>query len=140
MPSGKLCFFRRESYSRKEWVDSESKRIEEKIPEIIAYFEIQAQKEIDWIAETKRKERFERRKKRIKVIAIKRMSDFSARKQELKNLELSKLSEFILGFKAWKTANEMREYLAVLKINTSFLSADYEKWVLNKIDWITDRQ
>lgn len=117
------------SYSPKEWMDGK-KKVEEQLPEVIAYLELKAKNErerrLDY--ERKREEQKENQRKEKEI-------------QDMKEVELDKFKSLFLLAKRHHNANKIREYAdkfenRAVKNNqlTEELKLEIE-WMRKKADW-----
>lgn len=125
--SGKLVFCYNYSYNKREWVETETVPLEDKLPAIIKYYEkkaidneiYQQQLEEGW-----RIQRLERERKK----AI----------QDRKDDELNKLIDLIEKYNLWQHAENMRKFVNLLEsnANNSEYDEEYIVWANKKIDWL----
>jgi|TARA_R110002020_G_scaffold191187_1_gene390954 hypothetical protein len=130
VPTGNLCLKLDRSYPIKEWSDSKTKTLEDKLPDIIAWLEIRAKKdEEEKIAREIWHKELEIEAKREKEL------------QERRQNELTKFTNLFESATRWHKTQYLRNYIKefeafVLKTNT--LDADKKEWInwaKEKADW-----
>lgn len=130
IPTGFLCLKFDNFYPDKEWTDTATKPIENKLSDILSWFEIRAEKDrIDRIErEIRQKIRDEERKK----------------EEELKQLQDQEFSNFQTMFDTatrWHKSQYLRNYIKKFEayaIKTNSLDKekqDWIKWATEKADW-----
>jgi len=128
-PTGKLCL-KVDEYPSYEWTDTKTKTLEDKLPNILAYFEIRAKREIkERIERDIWHKEYERKKKIEEELKIKR------------NKELEKFKSVINHSSRWQKAMDLRNYIQTVESNaiennklTSELK-DWLQWIKDKADW-----
>lgn len=128
-PTGKLCL-KTDEYPRYEWVDSKTKALEDKLPDILAYFEQQAQrKKVDRIEREIRNKEHERLKKIEEDLKQKRTK------------ELNDFKSLINSSGRWHKSQNLRNYLDALEVKSKENNTldknkmDWLKWAREKADW-----
>jgi hypothetical protein len=132
IPNGKLYFqFGSCSYRKKEWVDAATIPIEDRIPSIIAYFEVKAAEEKRQRAEQEvlwRKQEEERLK--------------AEERRERKNKEFEDFKALFTMSNRYQKATEIRAYIEVAKSQCLENDGNLEKlqgwiaWANEKADWV----
>jgi len=113
------------SWRKKEWVDGKHK-IEEKLLDILTYFEITAKEIKEIRIENEKRRIHEQEEERIRKLII-----------EQKRIEIVKFKSLIKQANNWKQAMIIREYLAALD-NYPVLTderKEWLKWAKIKIEW-----
>jgi hypothetical protein len=117
-------------YPAKEWTDSNTSKLEDKIPNIIAKLELQAVKEKqDAIEREIRHIEYERERKIEEDLEIKR------------NFELKEFKGLFQKANRWHQAEILRKYIAEVenkaKINNSLTEEviNWLKWANEKVEW-----
>ncbi|MBZ9627437.1 hypothetical protein LB450_04930 [Psychroflexus sp. CAK1W] len=129
-PTGFLCLKMDSGYPKKEWNDTKTKPIEEKLINIIAWLELRSKEdyEAEIQREIRRKEREEIRKKEEAL-------------QKLKDEELEKFNTILNDASRWHKSQYLRNYIKEFEQytkNTNTLDAKKEKWIQwakEKADW-----
>lgn len=126
IPIGELVF-KRDDYPRKEWSDTKNIKLENKIPDIIKYFEEQAIKERDYNIELER-----RRKER------KRQEKIEEDLREIRNNEIKKFNSLYENFIRHRKANDLRAFVNAKK-NYSIKTNARDKVLENWIEWANEK-
>jgi hypothetical protein len=125
-----ILSFTLDVYPAKEWTDTNTSKLEDKIPNIIAKLELQAVKEKqDAIEREIRHIEYERQRKIEEDLKIKR------------NFELKEFKELFQKANRWHQAEILRKYIAAVenksKINNSLSEEviNWLEWANNKVEW-----
>lgn len=128
-PTGKLCL-KTDDYPSYEWVDSKTKALEDKLPDILAYFELQAKrKKVERIERDIRNKEYERQKKIEEELKQKRYK------------ELNDFKSLINSSGRWHKSVSLRNYLDTFEANAKANNSldenkiEWLKWALKKADW-----
>lgn len=125
--SGLLVFSYNYSFDKREWVETETIPLEDKLPMIIKYYEKKAIE--NEIKQQKLEEGWRiQREERERQKAL----------QERKDQEINKLLTLIENYNLWQHAENMRKFVSLLKSgsNNSTYDEEYIAWAKMKIDWI----
>tara|TARA_R110002050_G_scaffold243115_2_gene379525 strand:+ start:14803 stop:15765 length:963 start_codon:yes stop_codon:yes gene_type:complete len=130
VPIGELVF-KKDNYPRREWQDSKTKLLENKIPAILDYLEEQAiQEKAEEIQRKKRRE-VQRQKQKIE--------------DELKQLRKNEIEKFNIFYEdsnRYQKAEQLRNFIdakRVYAIKTNTLDeslVNWIKWANGKADWL----
>lgn len=128
-PTGKLMLKLDDLYGR-TWVDTENKLLEDKLPNILAYFELRAKREIKeridreiWHKEYERKKKLE---EELKKVREKELEDFKS---------------LINSSGRWYKSQNLRDYLDTFEAKAKEsgtldnLKIEWLKWARKKADW-----
>ena len=107
---------------RREWNDRETKRLEERLREILIALYIAIE------AERLRNERFRQERQREAEAELRRW-----KREERERSEREALQTLLTDVKAWDDAGRIRSYVAAVKISQS-QSSDWIKWALSVAD------
>ena len=125
-----ILSFTLDVYPAKEWTDTNTSKLEDKIPNIIAKLELQAVKEKqDAIEREIRHIEYERERKIEEDLEIKR------------NFELKEFKGLFQKANRWHQAEILRKYIAEVenkaKINNSLTEeiTNWLKWANDKVEW-----
>lgn len=128
-PTGKLCL-KTDDYPSYEWVDSKTKALEDKLPDILAYFELQAKrKKVERIERDIRNKEYERQKKIEEELRQKR------------DKELNDFKSLINSSGRWHKSVSLRNYLDTFEANAKANNSldenkiEWLKWARKKADW-----
>lgn len=128
-PTGKLCF-KVCRYPSKEWIDGKDTKLEDKIPQILAYLEHTALGKINWKKESDRSQRIKEEEER-------KIREF----QELQNLELNKFKALLTQANHVHQVSILKKYLiryenflkGTKKLNE--VKKEWLTWAYEKADW-----
>jgi hypothetical protein len=128
-PTGKLCL-KTDEYPRYEWTDSKTKSLEDKLPNILEYFELWAKrKKVERIENEKWHKEYEQKKRIEEELKQKRTN------------ELGKFKSVINHSSRWQKAMDLRNYISVVESNAvknnklTLELQEWLKWVKDKADW-----
>lgn len=128
IPTGKLAF-KFIDYHGQEWVDGR-KPIEERLAEILAKLELEAQREKEQRAANAEERRIREERERI-----------AREEQARRHRELNDFKSLYTKAKQWQQARFMRDYLkalkadAVAKNNLTEDLSNWLQWANEKVDW-----
>ncbi|WP_338359211.1 hypothetical protein [Yeosuana marina] len=129
VPTGVLTLRIEELYNH-QWADSKTKKLEDKLPNILAYLELRAKKEIE---ERKRSEKWH-----------KEYQEKLKKEKELKDRidnELATFKAVINNSSRWQKSMDLRNYIKVVEkdaIENNKLNEELKawlKWIKDKADW-----
>ncbi len=130
IPTGYLSLKVETYYPIKEWSDSKTKQIENKLFNILSWLELRAEKDLQSSIETKlRHEQKEKRRKEAKEL------------QRLKDEELLMFSNLMNSATRWHKSQYLKNYIKEFEEYTTqsnSFNAEKEKWIewaKEKIDW-----
>lgn len=125
-PTGKLSL-KLDSLHDKYWGDTETKLLEDKLPDILAYFELRAKRDIKerisrkkWHEEYKLKQKIEEEQR---IRRDKELSDFKA---------------IINQSSRWQKSKYLREYISAVE-NSALEKGDISKELKTWLSWIKDK-
>ncbi|MEX0997814.1 MAG: hypothetical protein WDZ45_12250 [Flavobacteriaceae bacterium] len=130
VPTGNLCLKFDGSYPVKEWTNTSTKPIEDKLAEILAWFEIRA-----------KKDKIKRRQREIQRIKWKEEEKIQKERQKLKDDELSNFKTLFETATRWHKSQYLRNYIKEFEsytIKTDSLDdekIEWIKWAKEKADW-----
>lgn len=129
-PTGNMCLKIDRSYPIKEWSDSKSKFLEERLVDILAWLELRAKRDeqeaIEWAI---RHKQYEEQRKREEEL------------QKLKDKELAMFESLFHTATRWHKSQYLRNYIKEFEqyaIKSNTLDLDKEKWIKwakEKADW-----
>ncbi|MCK5633392.1 hypothetical protein KAH94_06560, partial [bacterium] len=125
-PTDKFILKVDQSYKAREFVDG-SKRLEERLPDILADLELRADKEIKRRIQREKERKIEEERKRIEKEL-----------RERKENEINNFKEFKSSFDRWQQAQNMREYISAVEEKYRIegeLSQEQKEW----IQWAQDK-
>ena len=125
-PSGKLTL-KLDNLNSNTWSDSKTKLLEDKLPNIIAYFELRAKRDIKdrkereiWHKEYKRKQKIE---EELKLRRAKELETFKS---------------VINHSSRWQKSMDLRNYIKAVELNAvenNKMTLDLKRWINEKADW-----
>lgn len=129
-PTGNMCLKIDRSYPIKEWSDSKSKFLEERLVDILAWLELRAKRDeqeaIEWAI---RHKQYQEQRKREEEL------------QKLKDKELAMFESLFHTATRWHKSQYLRNYIKEFEqyaIKSNTLDLDKEKWIKwakEKADW-----
>jgi len=128
-PTDKFVLKIEQSYKAREIVDG-SKRLEEKLADILADLELRAEKEIEWRIKCEKERIIEEERKRIEQEL-----------RERKEKEINDFKNLLSLFDRWQQARNLRQYIKAIeakKKREGKLSEELKKWIdwaKQKADW-----
>lgn len=128
-PSGKLSL-KIDNFHSYEWSDSKIKKLETKLPNILAYLELRAKRKKQKRIESEIWHREYERKKKIE-------EEFKERREK----ELNAFKAVISNSSRWQKAMDLRNYIKVVEkdaIENNKLNEELKtwlKWIKDKADW-----
>lgn len=128
-PSGQLSL-RMDDYPRYQWVDSKTKTIENKLVDILAYFEILSKKD--------KKQRIERE---IRHQEYERQRKIEEELKQRRDKELREFRNVISHASRWQKSIDLRNYIDFVEKNAAERGAltdemvGWIKWIRDKLDW-----
>ncbi|QCE42407.1 hypothetical protein [Psychroserpens sp. NJDZ02] len=128
-PSGKLMFKLDDLYGH-SWVDTNNQLLEDKLPDILAYFELRAKRDINKRIERDIREKEYKLKQKIN-------EELKANKEK----ELMAFKEVLNHSSRWQKSMDLRKYIQVIESDAiqnnklSFVLQDWLQWVKDKADW-----
>jgi len=129
-PTGKLSFKIDHFYTIKEWTDGKTKKLEDRLVDILAWLEIRG--------ETDEQEAIEREIRNKKQEEIRKKNE---ELQKLQDAEFSKFECLLHTANRWHKAQYLRSYIQEFEqyaINTNTLDTEKEEWISwakEKADW-----
>lgn len=128
-PTNKLVF-KVDNYQEREFVDG-SKKLEERLADILADLELRAEKEIEWRIESEKREKIRKEQERIE-----------RELRERKEKEISEFNNLLSLFDRWQQARNLREYIIAIEEKNKRerkLSPKLKEWISwakRKADWL----
>ncbi|WP_418638361.1 hypothetical protein [Winogradskyella sp.] len=128
-PTGKLCL-KIDEYPRYEWTDTKTKTLEDKLPNILAYFELRAKREKEERIEREIRHKEYERKKRIE-------EELNAKRKK----ELEAFRSVLNHSSRWQKAMDLRNYIQTIESNAiknGTLTQELKnwlQWIKDKADW-----
>lgn len=130
-PTGRLAFKYKHYRLKESWQDASGLLIEDKISDIVAYFEKQA------IKIKQDREKYEKYKRKREM-----EEQRECKRQERKEKELAKFNELLALSNRYQKAIELRNYIEMVKSNAvenDNLSKKLQAWIdwaMKKVDWL----
>lgn len=129
-PTGNLCLKIDRTYPVKEWSDTKTKPLEDRLTDILAWLEVRAKRdEQQAIENALRQKKYEEQQKKEKDL------------QELKDEELNKFETLFHTATRWHKSQYLRNYIIefeqyAIQSNTLNLEKkEWIKWAKEKADW-----
>lgn len=128
-PSGKLML-KLDDLHGHSWVDTNSQLLEDKLPDILAYFELRAKRDINKRIESEIRHKEYKLKQNIK-------EELEAKKKK----ELIAFKEVLNHSSRWQKSKDLRNYVQAIETNAiqnnklSLELQDWLQWIKDKVDW-----
>ncbi|MEW7277875.1 hypothetical protein ABW636_04715 [Aquimarina sp. 2201CG1-2-11] len=128
-PTGKLVL-KIDNFNTYEWKDGVNKKIEQKLPDILAYLELRSQREKKERIESNIRQQENERKRKIEIEINRR-----------KNKELDTFRSLLNRSSRWQKSIYLKNYIEVLEKNAfekGLLTDEIKKnfqWMKDKADW-----
>ncbi|MEM9341284.1 MAG: hypothetical protein AAGA66_21320, partial [Bacteroidota bacterium] len=125
--SDKLEFQAGSSFNHKNWIDKKTIRLEEYLPQIVAWIE----KDCKYWHDVRAKQAIESNKRALQEQKEKAI-------KEVKEQEMTKFKTLLVNTKRFEKANAIREYIKTMekKNIVDDQTKAYLKWARLKADWI----